>query len=47
MQLKPKSHQMTFMNEHILEAERLAMDYKRDAYKNCWIVLSSALDKLK
>lgn len=36
-----------FLNEHKFEAERLAVSYKREAYSDAWLILSSALDKLK
>lgn len=39
--------QMVYLKEHKFEMERAALFYKQEAYKNSWLILSSAIDKLK
>ena len=39
--------QMAYMKEHKFEMERSAINYKLEAYNNSWLILSSAIDKLK
>lgn len=39
--------EMAFLKEHNFEAERLAASYQQRAYNDAWLILFSALDKLK
>lgn len=39
--------QMAYMKEHKFEMERLALNYKQEAYNDSWLIISSAIDKLK
>lgn len=36
-----------FLNSHKFKMEVEAMRYKAEAYADCWLIVSSALDKLK
>ena len=50
-ELQDKQHEcfreMVYMKEHKFEMERSAINYKQEAYNNSWLILSSAIDKLK
>ena len=39
--------QMAYMKEHKFEMEREALNYKQEAYSDSWLIISSAIDKLK
>ena len=39
--------QMAYMKEHKFEMEREALKYKQEAYNDSWLIVSSAIDKLK
>lgn len=39
--------QMAFMKEHKFEMERSALNYKQEAYNDSWLIVSSAIDRLK
>lgn len=39
--------QMAYMKEHKFEMERLALNYQQEAYNDSWLIISSAIDKLK
>lgn len=39
--------QMAYLKEHKFEMERAALSYKQQAYNESWLILSSAIDKLK
>ena len=38
---------IAFLNEHKFELERVGVQYKREAYTESWLILSSVLDKIK
>ena len=38
---------IAFLNEHKFELEKTGVQYEREAYTDNWLILSSALDKLK
>ena len=38
---------MAFLNEHKFELENAGVQYKREAYTESWLILSSVLDKIK
>lgn len=38
---------IAFLNEHKFELESVGVQYEREAYTESWLILSSALDKLK
>ena len=50
-EIQSKEHecfrQMAYMKEHKFEMERTALNYKQEAYNDSWLILSSAIDKLK
>ena len=50
-EIQSKEHecfrQMAYMKEHKFEMERLALNYKQEAYNDSWLIISSAIDKLK
>ena len=50
-EIQDKQHecfrQMTYMREHKFNMEREAINYKQEAYNDSWLILSSAIDKLK
>lgn len=39
--------EMAYMKEHGFEMERSAISYRQVAYQDSWLILSSAIDKLK
>ena len=50
-EIQGKEHEcfreMAYMKEHNFEMERSALKYKQEAYNDSWLILSSAIDKLK
>lgn len=50
-EIQDKEHecfrQMAYMKEHKFEMERCALGYKQEAYNDSWLIISSAIDKLK
>lgn len=38
---------IAFLNEHKFELEKAGVQYEREAFTESWLILSSALDKLK
>ena len=38
---------IALLNEHKFELERIGVQYEKEAYTESWLILSSALDKLK
>lgn len=40
------NRQMAYMQEHKFDMERLAINYKQEAYNDSWLIMSSAIDKI-